>query len=260
MGEKSLREVMVPRTEVDFLQGSMKAVQAAQVVRDGSHSRYPVIDGSADRVLGFVHVRDLLELDPQIRASRVSQLVRTVVSLPDTVKVLKALTEMRRANAHLAIVLDEYGGTAGIVTLEDLVEEIVGDITDEYDTIEPSDLAHIRQRDIDGLTTLEEFSDKVGLVLPEGPYDTVAGYFMAQTGEVPTKGAQVDVHLDPVGYVADEDDKDVEPDPNIELTVTEVDGLRAAWLRIRRLDAPGAPMVPAGASAAPRPEREAASA
>ena len=260
VGEKSLREVMVPRTEVDFLQGSMKAVQAAQVVRDGSHSRYPVIDGSADRVLGFVHVRDLLELNPQIRTSRVSQLVRAVVSLPDTVKALKALTEMRRTNAHLAIVLDEYGGTAGIVTLEDLVEEIVGDITDEYDTVEPSDLAHVRQRDIDGLTTLEEFSDKVGLVLPEGPYDTLAGYFMAQTGEVPTKGAQVDVHLDPVGYVPDENDEDVEPDPNIELTVTEVDGLRAAWLRIRRLDAPGASTVPAGTSTIPRPEREAASA
>ena len=173
---------------------------------------------------------------------------------------LKALTEMRRTNAHLAIVLDEYGGTAGIVTLEDLVEEIVGDITDEYDTVEPSDLAHVRQRDIDGLTTLEEFSDKVGLVLPEGPYDTLAGYFMAQTGEVPTKGAQVDVHLDPVGYVPDENDEDVEPDPNIELTVTEVDGLRAAWLRIRRLDAPGASTVPAGTSTIPRPEREAASA
>ena len=97
-------------------------------------------------------------------------------------------------------------------------------------------------------------------MLPEGPYDTLAGYFMAQTGEVPTKGAQVDVHLDPVGYVPDENDEDVEPDPNIELTVTEVDGLRAAWLRIRRLDAPGASTVPAGTSTIPRPEREAASA
>ena len=260
VGEKSLREVMVPRTEVDFLQGSMKAVQGAQVVRDGSHSRYPVIDGSADRVLGFVHVRDLLELDPQIRNSRVSQLVRTVVSLPDTVKVLKALTEMRRAHAHLAIVLDEYGGTAGIVTLEDLVEEIIGDITDEYDTVEPSDLAHVRQRDIDGLTTIEEFAEKVGLVLPEGPYDTVAGYFMAQTGQVPVKGAQVDVHLYPVGFVAEEENEDEEPTPNVELTVTEADGLRAAWLRIRRLDAPAAPIVTAGASAAPRPQREAVSA
>ena len=97
-------------------------------------------------------------------------------------------------------------------------------------------------------------------MLPEGPYDTLAGYFMAQTGEVPTKGAQVDVHLDPVGYVPDADDEDVAPAPNIELTVTEVDGLRAAWLRIRRLDAPGAPTVPAGASAVLRPEREAAGA
>ncbi|MDO4413217.1 hemolysin family protein [Cutibacterium sp.] len=257
VGEKSLREVMVPRTEVDFLQGSMTAAQVAQMVRDGSHSRYPVIDGSADRVLGFVHVRDLLELDPQSRNSRVSQLVRTVISLPDSVKVLKALTELRRTHAHLAIVLDEYGGTAGIVTLEDLVEEIVGDITDEYDTVEPSDLAHVRQRDIDGLTTIEEFSEKVGLVLPEGPYDTVAGYFMAQTGQVPVKGAQVNVHLFPVGFIADDDEEQEELAPNVELTVTEVDGLRAAWLRVRRLDAP---IVTSGASAAPHSDREAASA
>lgn len=240
-GEKSLREVMVPRTEVDFLSGSMTAVQAAQVVADGSHSRYPVIDGSADRILGFVHVRDLLDLDPQMRNSKISQLVRPVVSLPDSVKVLKALTELRRSHAHLAIVLDEYGGTAGIVTLEDLVEEIVGDITDEYDTVEPSDLLHVRQRDIDGLTTLEEFADNVGLVLPEGPYDTLAGYFMAQTGQVPSKGERIEVHLDPVGFVPEEDDDSSAAEPNVELTVTEVDGRRAAWLRVRRLDIPASP-------------------
>lgn len=237
-GQKSLREVMVPRTEVDFLAGDLTASQAAQVVRDGSHSRYPVTEGTADHILGFVHVRDLLDLDPAERHAKVAQLVRPVLSLPDSVKVLRAMTEMRRARSHLAIVLDEYGGTAGIVTLEDIVEEIVGDITDEYDTVEPSDAMHARLRDIDGLMTLEEFADKVGLVLPEGPYDTVAGYFMAQTGEVPTKGAQIRRHLEAVDAPEDEDAVD---EPNVELTVIELDGRRAAWLRLRRLD--GAAMV-----------------
>lgn len=249
-GQKSLREVMVPRTEVDFLDGGLRASQAAQVVREGAHSRYPVTDGSADRIAGFVHVRDLLDLDPSDRHAKVLQLVRPVLSLPDSVKVLRAMSELRRNHAHLAIVLDEYGGTAGIVTLEDLVEEIVGDITDEYDTVEPSDAMHARLRDIDGLMTLEEFEEKTGLTLPEGPYDTVAGYFMAQTGRVPAKGDVVRVHLRGAEEVVEDEEEDVEP--NAELTVIEVDGRRAAWLRMRRLH--GAALVGQVAAVSARPQ------
>ncbi len=233
-GERSLREVMVPRTEVEFLAGDMTAAQAAEVVRDGSHSRYPVTDGSVDRIAGFVHVRDLLELDPVERHAKVIQLVRPVRSLPDSVKALKALSEMRRGHSHLAVVLDEYGGTAGIVTLEDLVEELIGDITDEYDTVAPSDAMHARMRDVDGLMTLEEFADRIGLVLPEGPYDTVAGYFMSRYGQVPVKGAKVRVHLDPVG--GSQEPAGADPAPNVEMTVTEVDRRRAAWLDMRRIE------------------------
>lgn len=233
--EKSLREVMVPRTEVDFLDGGMTAVQAGRLVSDGSHSRYPVTDGSVDPIAGFVHVRDLLTLDPAEGHARVLQLVRPVICLPDTVKLLKALSVMRRGRAHLAMVLDEYGGTAGIVTLEDLMEEIVGDITDEYDTVEPSDAMHAQQRDMDGLTTLEEFADAVGLVLPEGPYDTVAGYFMARFGQIPVKGAKIRVHLNEVGALPEETDE--EPEPNVEMRVTELDGRRASWLHLRRIGA-----------------------
>ena len=233
-GDKSLREVMVPRTEVDFLAGEMSASQAASMVREGSHSRYPVTDGSVDRIAGFVHVRDLLDLDPADRHAKVIQLVRPVSSLPDSVKALKALSEMRKGHSHLSIVLDEYGGTAGIVTLEDLVEELIGDITDEYDTVAPSDAMHVRKRDVDGLMTLEEFAGQTGLELPEGPYDTVAGYFMSRYGQVPVTGAKVQVHLNPVGRKEEEQEED--PEPNVEMTVTEVDGRRAAWLDMRRLD------------------------
>ncbi len=243
-GEKSLREVMVPRTEVDFLNGSMTAAQAAAVVRDGSHSRYPVTDGSVDQIAGFIHVRDLLVLDPAERHAKVVQLVRPVVSLPDSVLLLKALSELRRRQANLAMVLDEYGGTAGIVTMEDLVEEIVGDITDEYDTVAPTDALHARLRDIDGLMTLEEFSDRVGLVLPEGPYDTVAGYFMSQSGQVPVKGAKISVHLESADAMAEQQDE--EPEPNVEMTVTEVDGRRASWLDLRRIEATPASSVDDG--------------
>src|SRR5450432_4542684 len=134
-GDRRLREVLVPRTEVEFLDATITVAQALRIVASGPHSRYPVMRGSADDVVGFVHIRDLVitraEVDP--RTVRINDLLRPVKMLPDGLNVLAALSEMRRERQHLAIVVDEYGGTAGIVTLEDLVEEVVGDIRDEYD-------------------------------------------------------------------------------------------------------------------------------
>ncbi len=144
-GRRSLREVMIPRTEVDFLPGTTPAYKAAAQVLQAPHSRYPVMGDSADDILGFVHVRDLLDPEISTRTTPVAELARPVIMLPDTVRVLRALSEMRRETAHLAIVLDEYGGTAGIVTMEDVVEELVGDITDEYDEV-PTDQPSSRRR------------------------------------------------------------------------------------------------------------------
>src|SRR3954453_4012670 len=169
-GERSLREVMVPRTEVDFLPGNMPAHRAVRELSKAPHSRYPVIGDSADDVIGFVHVRDLLDPDISSRTTPVAEVARPVLSMPDTVRVLRALSDMRRSSAHLAIVLDEYGGTAGIVTMEDLVEELVGDITDEYDVVVEAQIGVRGDLVIDGLTTLDDFADKTGLTLAEGPY------------------------------------------------------------------------------------------
>ena len=194
-GARSLREVMLPRTEVDFLPGDMPAHKAVREVLKAPHSRYPVMGESADDIIGFVHVRDLLDPEVSTRTTPVSEVARPVVSFPDTVRVLYALSEMRRTANHLAIVLDEYGGTAGIVTMEDLVEELVGDITDEYDVV-TEDRTTIRgDQVIDGLTTLDDFAEKTGLVLPDGPYDTLAGYFMAEYGQLPTLNASVEVEV-----------------------------------------------------------------
>ncbi|MDP9444903.1 MAG: hemolysin family protein, partial [Actinomycetota bacterium] len=132
-GDRQIREVMVPRTEVDFLEAATPVYKAAKLVLDQPHSRYPVIRDSPDDVVGFVHVRDLLAPDLQGRSVRVGDVARDVLVLPSTRHIIAALTDMRRESTHLAIVMDEYGGTAGIVTLEDLVEELVGDIRDEYD-------------------------------------------------------------------------------------------------------------------------------
>ena len=179
----------MPRTEVEFLDAGTTVAQALQLVAAGPHSRYPVVRGSHDDVVGFVHIRDLVtaraEVDP--KTVRVSDLLRPVKMLPDGLNVLAALSEMRREHEHLAIVVDEYGGTAGIVTLEDLVEEVVGDIRDEYDA-KGDGLHRLGSGDVvvDGLLNTDDFAEQTAITLPEGPYETVAGFLMAELGHLPS--------------------------------------------------------------------------
>jgi magnesium and cobalt exporter, CNNM family len=184
---------------------------------------------SADDILGFVHVRDLLDPEISTRSLPVAEVARPVLSLPETARVLRALTEMRRASSHLAVVLDEYGGTAGIVTMEDLVEELIGDITDEYDVVVEDRVTPRGALVVDGLTTLNDFADETGFVLPDGHYDTVAGYFMAQLGQLPAIGDVVRGHV----QLADDDDADP---VTIELRVTELDRRRVSSFVVRRIE------------------------
>ncbi len=189
-GDRELREVMLPRTEVSFLEAAMTIAEAVAVVAEQPHSRYPAIRDSSDDVVGFVHVRDLLSAID--RAKRVSTLVRPIGSFPGTNQVLVTLAEMRRNRQHLAIVQDEYGGTAGIVTLEDLVEELIGDVTDEFDVVRVQDsAAGPGEIVMDGLVNLEDFEEVTGFALPEGPYETVAGFVVALLGRVPQVGDAV---------------------------------------------------------------------
>jgi len=216
-GERQVREVMVPRTEVDLLDASTPVFRAAKEVSNHPHSRYPVVRGSADDVVGFVHVRDLL--DPQVvgRNVRVGQLAREVKLVPGTKRVLATLSEMRREGHHLAIVVDEYGGTAGIVTLEDLVEELVGDIRDEYDPgVEATRRLGGGAVEVDGLLNLADFADEAGFELPEGPYETVAGFLVSRLGHIPHVGEHVDLD----GH---------------RLTVAMLDGRRVARVRVSEL-------------------------
>jgi putative hemolysin len=228
-GERSLREVMLPRTEVDFLPGDMPAHRAVRELIKAPHSRYPVIGDSTDDIIGFVHVRDLLDPDVSSRTIPVAEVARPVLSMPDTVRVLRALSDMRRSSAHLAIVLDEYGGTAGIVTMEDLVEELIGDITDEYDVVTEEKVTVRGNLVIDGLTTLDEFAEETGLVLPEGPYDTLAGFFMARLGQLPNVGDSIALEL----ATTDPEDDEL---AQVELRVNELDGRRAASFVVHRQD------------------------
>mgnify|MGYP003340566185 FL=1 len=185
--DRAVSEVMVPRTEVEFMDSSLPVNKAIALAVEKSHSRYPVVRGSTDEVIGFIHVRDLL--DPNIASpnAKIQELVRSVMFLPGTKGVLPALTEMREQRQHLAIVLDEYGGTDGIVTLENLVECLIGEIRDEYDDAEEEISLESRTGDleIDGLTSLTDLFDETGIEIPQGPYKTVSGFVMHFLGRMP---------------------------------------------------------------------------
>jgi putative hemolysin len=213
-GKRQLREVLLPRTEVEFIAADTPLASAAEIASRAPHSRFPVYQESYDDVIGFVHVRDLLNPGLAGKDLMVGDVTRPVMRLPISKRVLPALSEMRRDRSHLAIVVDEYGGTAGIVTLEDLVEELIGDIQDEYDVEEGSPRKlQGGQVEVDGLLNLDEFAEQTGVALPEGPYETVAGYVLAALGQLPAVGDAVEVD----GY---------------RLTVTEMDARRIARVRV----------------------------
>jgi putative hemolysin len=184
--DRLIHEVMVPRTEVDFLDASLSISQARKIAVELGHFRYPVVRGSSDEVIGFLHVRDLL--NPKLDDAKITimEIVRNVIFLPGTKGVLPALTEMRSKRQHIAIVLDEYGGTDGIITLENLVECLIGEIHDEYDGHETQPKLEQRTGDIeiDGLISLEDLHDLTGISLPEGPYETLSGFVMHYLGRI----------------------------------------------------------------------------
>jgi magnesium and cobalt exporter, CNNM family len=227
-GKRQIREVLVPRTEVEFLPATMPIAEAASIVVEAPHTRFPVYQESYDDVIGFVHARDLLFPEPDRGPLRVGEVCRPVKFLPTSKTVLSSLSEMRRENAHLAIVLDEYGGTAGIVTLEDLVEELIGEIQDEYDVEEgPSRQLRDGEIEVDGLLNLDDFAEQTGVELPEGPYETVAGFLLAALGHLPGEGESVEVS-------------------GRKLAITQLDGRRIARVRVGQT-------APAAADARPEP-------
>jgi putative hemolysin len=215
--ERQIHEVMVPRTEVDFFDASLTVGKAINLAIDKAHSRYPVVRGSTDEVIGFIHVRDLLDTTLVSTGGKIQELVRNVMFLPGTKGVLPALTEMRNQRQHLAIVLDEYGGTDGIVTLEDLVECLIGDIRDEYDGDEDEITLETRTGDfeVDGLVSIEDLLDDSGIEIPEGPYETASGFVMHFLGRIPVVGDVVMVN-------------------GIRIAVLSMEGKRAGRLLISR--------------------------
>lgn len=195
--ERTLGDVLTPRPDVDFLPAAGTVAEVEPQVVDTGRSRYPVIGESSDDVLGFVHVRDLLTTPEAGRGEvLVGDLVREITALPVTKPVLATLALMRNLQAHLVLVVDEHGGTEGIVTIEDLIEEIVGEIYDEYDTDPDPEDSLVRQGGrarVSGRLIVEELEDALELMLPRGAYETVAGLVLAQLGRMAVVGDVIEV-------------------------------------------------------------------
>lgn len=187
--DRHVSEVMRPRPEVVTLDAAGSISEARTRVHDLPYSRYPVAEQSIDDVIGFVHVRDLYdEVDRPL-----TEIVREIRYIPATARVLPTLTAMRRDGSHIAVVVDEYGGTDGIVTLEDLVEEVVGEIFDEYDTDAEQPLAEGEHGVVDGRLNLQDFEEATGVALPRGASDTVAGFVVERLGRLARVGDVVEV-------------------------------------------------------------------
>jgi putative hemolysin len=217
-GDRSLAEVMKPRGDVVFLAGDLTLADAVAVISAEPYTRYPVTGESFDEVLGYLHLRDVLgHADDRTRT--VAELARDLPVLPRTNRVLPSIDQLRRLGAHIALVVDEYGGTDGIVTLEDLMEELVGEIHDEYDR-DAEIAASADPETVDAGITIEEFGERTGVELSDGPYETVAGFVlhglarMGHVGDTVTVGDHV-------------------------LEVAEVDGHRITRVRVHAPAAPG---------------------
>lgn len=191
--DRQISEVMRPRLEVIALDVAMTIADAVERVQHLPYSRYPITDSSIDDIIGFVHVRDLYDAASPDPKRPVSEIAREISYLPASSRVLPTLTKMRAEELHIAVVVDEYGGTDGIVTLEDLVEEVVGEIFDEYDVeaaTHPDDPAG---GTFDGRLNLQDFEEASGVELERGTYDTLAGFIMDRLGRIPAVGDTVAV-------------------------------------------------------------------
>lgn len=215
-GDRPIRDVMTPRVDVVMLEVPLDELRIRQAVAETGHSRYPITEpgGSLDEMLGILYVKDLLRLAGPIGDDRIRRLLRQPPVLPESVPVLAALSELRHGRAGFAMVADEHGGLEGLVTIKDLVSELVGELQDEYDPRVPS---AVRTSDrswvADGRITVEELQEIIGVDLPAGPFSSVAGLFLTQSGEIPREGDAVEVD-------------------GIRLTVTAMEKLRIARVRV----------------------------
>ncbi len=194
-GDLTAREVMVPRTEMQAVDGDAPLVDLIQLASEQSRSKYPVYENDLDHIIGIAHVKDLVRVQHDTRrTATIRGLMREALFVPDTIKLDKLLAQMRATHQHLAIVLDEYGGTAGLVTLADLLEQIIGEIHDSFDVSTP-EMQRLPDGSclVEGLTQIEDVNERLGLRLVDDYYDTIAGFVLGRLGRMAKVGDAIDL-------------------------------------------------------------------
>ncbi|MBK9548876.1 MAG: HlyC/CorC family transporter [Gemmatimonadetes bacterium] len=193
--EKTAEEVMTPRTEMSALEADCTVEAAADEVAVAGRSRYPVYTESLDEIVGVVLAKDILRAVRQAPGTSLRTIMRAPLFVPGTREVEDVLSDMKKLKTHLAVVLDEYGGTAGLVTMEDLLEEIVGEIFDEYDPVQAAALAATADGSvvIEGSTTIGDFNNRFEAELDDSDYTTVGGFLFGQLGRLPKVGDRVTI-------------------------------------------------------------------
>jgi magnesium and cobalt transporter len=200
VADMEVREIMVPRAQMDVVDFSRTPEEFLPVVMESGHSRFPVIDGDKDKVIGVLLAKDLLRyltLDKKKRARfNLRDMLRPAVFVPEAKRLNMLLREFRASRNHMAIVVDEYGGVSGLVTIEDVLEQIVGEIRDEYD-IDADDIMIVERGDgeyvVKALTSIEDFNERFGTAFAHGDIDTIGGIVMARLGRVPRRGERLEL-------------------------------------------------------------------
>jgi CBS domain containing-hemolysin-like protein len=219
-GELVVRQVMVPRTEMIAVEANTPLPQIINLVSQSIYTKLPVYEDNLDHIVGTLHVKDMLNAmqSPDHQSSIARDLAREALYVPETLNVSTLLRYFRDNRQHIAIVLDEYGGTAGLATLEDLLEEIVGEVSDPFDESMP-EIQFLQDGSalIDGLTLIEDVNERLELDLQEPDYDTIAGYILGKLGRIPRTNDMIE-------------------GDGVRIRVKEMDGLRIVRVAITRLE------------------------
>jgi CBS domain containing-hemolysin-like protein len=187
--ETAVKSVMVPLVAVDAIEVRQKMASVLKVIAEQGHSRLPIYEGRIDNIIGYVSVGDLLGRSPN---TPIRKLMKPAFVVPETKSIANLLLDLKGKGEHLAVVVDEYGGVSGIATLEDIVEEIVGEIEDEYDEPEKERVeGETGGTIVEGSRDLDGVNEELGLTLPEGDYETLAGFIMNIAGRIPRKGEKI---------------------------------------------------------------------
>ena len=233
-GERTAEELMTPRSKIEALESDDTAADLVAAAIKSGYSRFPIIEGDLDETIGIAHVKQVFEVPPERRASTaLRSLAQPVATVPSTLDGDAVMTQIRANGLQTALVVDEYGGTAGMVTMEDLIEEIVGDVRDEHD-VEPPDVVPAgRGWQVSGLLRIDEVADATGFRAPEGDYETIGGLVLETLGHIPDESESVELTaFDPDGAALD--------DPIRWLaTVIRMDGRRIDLLELTELGRAG---------------------